>query len=69
MRGILMKSAPKKEHEPEQHIGAVEGDRPTDTPNQGNPHGGGIDEEGMPNDPIATCEDAIGANVDETEGG
>ena len=64
-----MKSAPKNGHEPEQHIGAVEGDRPTDTPNQGNPHGAGIDEEGLPNDPIATCEDAIGANVDETEGG
>jgi hypothetical protein len=64
-----MKSAPKKAHEPEQHIGAVEGDRPTDAPNQGNPHGAGIDEEGLPNDPIATCEDAIGANVDETEGG
>ncbi len=62
-------STPKPDHEPERHIGAVEGDRPTDTLNQGNPHGPGIDEEGMPNDPIATCEDAIGANVDETEGG
>jgi hypothetical protein len=64
-----MSATPKTPHEPEQHIGAVEGDRPTDTPNQGNPHGAGIDEEGMPNDPVATCEDAIGANVDETEGG
>ena len=64
-----MSGPPQTRHEPEHHIGAVEGDRPTDTPNQGNPHGAGIDEEGMPNDPVATCEDAIGANVDETEGG
>jgi hypothetical protein len=64
-----MSATKKTRHEPEHHIGAVEGDRPTDTLNQGNPHGPGIDEEGMPNDPIATCEDAIGANVDETEGG
>jgi hypothetical protein len=53
----------------DEHIGAVEGDRPTDTPNQGNPHGTGVDTQGMPNDPIATCEDVIGANVDESEGG
>jgi hypothetical protein len=65
-----MASTPKtSQHNSEEHIGAVEGDRPTDTLNQGNPHGPGIDEDGMPNDPIATCEDAIGANVDETEGG
>ena len=59
----------KKQRDSEEHIGAVEGDRPTDTPNQGNPHGPGIDEEGLPNDPIATCEDVLGANLDETEGG
>jgi hypothetical protein len=53
----------------DEHIGAVEGDRPTDTPNQGNPHGTGVDTQGMPNDPVATCEDVIGANVDESEGG
>ena len=53
----------------EDHLGAVEGDRPTDHPNQGNPNAPGIDETGMPNDPIATCEDAIGANVDGSEGG
>ena len=56
-------------HESENHIGAVEGDRPTDVPNQGNPNAPGIDEEGMPNDPVATSEDALGANLDETEGG
>lgn len=55
--------------DPEDHIGAVEGDRPNDVPNQGNPNAPGIDEEGMPNDPVATCEDVLGANLDETEGG
>lgn len=56
-------------HESEDHIGAVEGDRPTDVPNQGNPNGPGVDEEGLPNDPVATSEDALGATLDETEGG
>ena len=28
-----------------------------------------LDENGMPNDPIAICEDSIGANVDGSEGG
>lgn len=53
----------------DEHIGAVEGDRPTDSPNQGNPHGTGLDKNGLPNDPVATCEDVLGANLDETEGG
>jgi hypothetical protein len=64
-----MNNTPKTHPDSEEHIGAVEGDRPTDTPNQGNPHGPGIDEAGLPNEPMATCEDAIGANVDESEGG
>jgi hypothetical protein len=53
----------------EKHLGAVEGDRPTDQPNQGNPNAPAIDANGLPNDPIEVCEDAIGANVDESEGG
>jgi hypothetical protein len=53
----------------DEHIGAVEGDRPTDRPNQGNPHGSGVDDQGRPNDPIGTAEDRIGANLDESEGG
>jgi len=57
------------QHDPENHLGVVEGDRPTDAPNQGNPNGPGVDEEGLPNDPVATCEDALGATLDETEGG
>jgi hypothetical protein len=57
------------EHDSNEHIGAVEGDRPTDELQHGNPNAPGINDEGLPNDPIATCEDAIGANVDKTEGG
>jgi hypothetical protein len=49
------------------HKGAIEGDRPTDE-QIGNPHGTGVDDEGLPDDPIATAEDEIGANEDETEG-
>jgi hypothetical protein len=53
----------------DEHIGAVEGDRPTDRPNQGNPSGTGIDDQGCPDDPVATAQDRIGANLDESEGG
>ena len=38
------------------HKGAVEGDQPTDE-QVGNPHGDGVDANGLPNDPIATAED------------
>jgi hypothetical protein len=48
--------------------GAVEGDRPEDRPQQGNPHGKALDDEGLPKDTTAICEDVIGANVDESEG-
>ncbi|HEY7498750.1 MAG TPA: hypothetical protein VH740_09565 [Vicinamibacterales bacterium] len=48
--------------------GAVEGDRPDARPQQGNPHGSGLDERGLPKDETAICEDVIGANVDETQG-
>jgi hypothetical protein len=54
--------------DPDASKGAVEGDRPEDA-QQGNPNGTGIDRNGLPNDPVATAEDAIGANVDESEGG
>ena len=49
------------------HKGAIEGDRPDDQ-QIGNPNGDGINEEGMPDDPIATAEDRIGANEDESQG-
>ena len=57
------------QREDDEHIGAVEGDRPTDRPNQGNPNGPGVDDEGFPNNPVGTAEDRIGANLDEAEGG
>jgi hypothetical protein len=58
----------KQSGDPDVHKGAIEGDRPTDE-QMGNPHGDGIDENGLPDDPIATAEDQIGANEDESEGG
>jgi hypothetical protein len=48
--------------------GAVEGDRPDAGPQQGNPHGTGLDDRGLPKDKTAICEDVIGANVDESQG-
>ena len=58
----------KLEHpEAEDHLGAVEGDRPTD-PQQGNPNAPALNENGQPDDPIKICEDVIGANADGTEG-
>jgi hypothetical protein len=48
--------------------GAVEGDKPDARPQQGNPHGTGLDERGLPKDETAICEDVIGANVDESQG-
>ena len=57
----------KHEHDHDVHKGAVEGDRPTDE-QVGNPHGNGVDENGLPNDEIAIAEDALGANEDESQG-
>lgn len=48
--------------------GAVEGDRPDQPRQQGNPHGSALNEEGLPEDETAICEDVIGANVDKTQG-
>ena len=59
--------ASKKHDDPDMHKGAIEGDRPSDE-QIGNPNGPGIDEQGLPDDPVATAEDKIGANEDETEG-
>ena len=66
MRANQSKPAARSEDE---HIGAVEGDRPTDRPNQGNPNAPGVDDQGRPNDPVGTAQDRIGANLDETGGG
>ena len=51
----------------DEHLGAVEGEKTTD-PQQGNANGDGLNDQGMPNDPIATCEDVLGANEDKSQG-
>jgi hypothetical protein len=53
---------------PDQHEGAVEGDRPTDDPQNGNPNAPALDDQGMPDDETKIAEDVIGANTDETQG-
>jgi hypothetical protein len=60
-------TATRQLDDPEIHKGAIEGDRPTDE-QIGNPHGDGVDDQGLPDDPIAIAEDVEGANEDETQG-
>ena len=55
------------QNDPDIHKGAIEGDRPGDE-QIGNPHGDGVDDEGLPDDPVATAEDRIGANEDKSQG-
>jgi hypothetical protein len=59
--------ATKQQGDPDVHKGAVEGDRPSDE-QSGNPNGPGVNEEGLPDDPVATAEDVVGANEDESQG-
>ena len=49
----------------DEHQGAVEGDRPTDRPQHGNPN---VDSHGQPISKEAVAQDVIGANADETQG-
>ena len=51
----------------DEHKGAIEGDRPSDEQNV-TPKGQGVDANGMPNDPVATAQDKIGAQNDESQG-
>jgi hypothetical protein len=60
--------ATKQQDDPDVHKGAIEGDRPDDE-QMGNPNGDGLNDEGLPDDPIAIAQDVIGANEDESEGG
>jgi hypothetical protein len=53
---------------PDQHEGAVEGDRPTDTPQQGNANAPALNDQGLPEDCDRIAEDVLGANLDETQG-
>ena len=59
----------KQQDDQDARKGAIEGDRPTDEPQMGNPNGPGVNEDGLPNDPVATAEDKVGANQDGSEGG
>jgi hypothetical protein len=59
--------ATKQQDDQDVHKGAVEGDRPTDEQHF-NPHGEGVNKDGLPDDPVATAEDALGANQDESQG-
>ncbi|PYR07282.1 MAG: hypothetical protein DMF99_23340 [Acidobacteria bacterium] len=59
--------ADKQQGDPDVHKGAIEGDRPDDE-QLGNPHGDGINDDGLPDDPLAIAEDEIGANEDQTQG-
>ena len=57
----------KQMHDPAAHKGAIEGDRPSDEQNVDREREG-VDANGLPNDPVATAEDRIGANEDESQG-
>jgi hypothetical protein len=52
--------------DPDEGKGAVEGATPPD--GYGNPNAPGLDEAGLPNDPIAIEQDVLGANEDESQG-
>ena len=54
--------------EPDDHVGAVEGDRPEDRPQHGNPNAPALDDCGLPNDEDKIAQDRIGANLDDTQG-
>ncbi len=62
-----MSMTTKQADDPDKHKGAIEGDRPGDE-QIGNPHGDGVNDEGLPDDPVATAEDAEGANADKAQG-
>jgi hypothetical protein len=52
----------------DQHEGAVEGDRPTDRPQQGNDNAPGLNDQGLPVDEEKIAQDVLGANLDDTQG-
>ena len=53
-----------------EHEGAVEGDKPTDRPQQGNPNAPAINAEGLPDEKQLEKieEDVEGANLDQAQG-
>jgi hypothetical protein len=58
----------KTKDDPAAHQGAVESDRPSQETNVDD-RPSGVDRNGLPNDPVATAQDRIGAQEDESEGG
>ena len=54
----------------DEHEGAVEGDKPSDRPGQGNENAQHMDDAGAPTakDKDKIAQDRIGANLDETQG-
>ena len=55
-------------HISDEHLGAVEGDRASDT-QEGNLNAARVsDDDQDPGDEVATAEDVLGANTDETQG-
>ena len=57
----------KSTKDPDAQKGAVEGTHSQDAA-QGNPNAPGLDESGLPNDPVAITQDVVGANEDESQG-
>jgi hypothetical protein len=57
----------KQQDDQDVHKGAIEGDKPGDE-QQGNRNGDGVDANGLPNDPVATAEDKVGAENDKSQG-
>jgi hypothetical protein len=53
--------------DPDLEKGAVEGP-PSNPQDQGNANAPALDENGLPNDEVAICQDVIGANEDGTVG-
>ena len=54
-------------NDPDIHKGAVESDKPSEETNVDR-RPKGVDANGVPNDPVATAQDRIGANEDESQG-
>ena len=57
----------KRVKDQDEQKGAVEGSTPTDS-GAGNGNAPGLDDAGLPNDPVAITQDRVGANADETQG-
>ena len=60
-------TSPQLVDDPDRHKGATEGTRPADE-QSGNRNAPALDDNGMPDDPVAIAEDEIGANEDQTRG-